>query len=73
MRRRLVSLVIRHTNLKKLVKNIIQKELKSEDTSNKFDSKIVTTEKEIIELSNKGYDCQQIGKNKWLMRKKLSK
>lgn len=37
-----------------------------------YDSRIVTTEEEIIELSNKGYDCQVIGENKWLMRKKIN-
>lgn len=63
---------IKDDDLKKLVKNIIHKELKSQGSSNKIDSKIVKTEKEIIELSNQGYDCQPIGNNKWLMRK-LSK
>jgi integrase len=64
---------IKTDDLKKLVKSIIIKELKLQISSNKFDSKIVTTEKEIIELSNQGYDCQPIGNNKWLMRRKISK
>ncbi|MHC1610713.1 MAG: hypothetical protein ACXQTW_03785 [Candidatus Methanospirareceae archaeon] len=37
-----------------------------------YDRRVVTTEEGIIELSNKGYDCQVIGENKWLMRKKLA-
>ena len=31
----------------------------------------IVSEKEIIQLSNQGYDCQMIGSGKWLMRKKL--
>ncbi|MGC8885472.1 MAG: hypothetical protein ACP5IJ_02940 [Candidatus Nanoarchaeia archaeon] len=30
-------------------------------------------ELEKVPLANQGYDCQQIGNKKWLMRKKLSK
>ncbi len=44
-------------------------ELKAEKAQAKADSKIVATEKEVIELSNQGYDCQPIGENKWLMRR----
>jgi integrase len=36
----------------------------------KYDVKIVTSEEEIIELAKQGYDCQQIGENKWLMKRK---
>jgi hypothetical protein len=46
--------------------------LKTNATQNQFESKIVKTEKELIELSNQGYECQQIGNNKWLMRRKIS-
>lgn len=59
---------IKIDDLKNIVKEIIIQELKTETTQNAFDSKIVTTEKEIIELSNQGCDCQSIGKSKWLMR-----
>jgi hypothetical protein len=38
----------------------------------KYDAKIVTSEEEIIELAKQGYDCQQIGKNKWLAKKKIT-
>lgn len=33
------------------------------------DAKIVTSEEEIVSLATKGYDCQPIGSNKWLMKK----
>jgi site-specific recombinase XerD len=65
--------LLKTNDIKKLVKEIVNKELKTKISISKFESKIVTTEKEIIELSNQGYDCQPIGKNKWLMRRKISK
>ena len=34
----------------------------------KYGVRIVTSEEEIIELAKLGYDCQQIGEGKWLMR-----
>ena len=37
-----------------------------------YKSVIVTTEDEVIKLANKGYDCQILGGNKWLMRRKLT-
>lgn len=58
-------------DIKRFIKSTIERELKSQISINKFESKIVTTEKELIELSNQGYDCQPIGENKWLMRKKI--
>jgi len=36
-----------------------------------YKSVVVKTEKELIHLSNKGYDCQNIGHNKWLMKRKV--
>jgi integrase len=42
---------------------------KAEMSQNNFESKMVSTEEEIIELSNQGYDCQPIGKDRWLMRR----
>ncbi|MHC1605295.1 MAG: hypothetical protein ACXQTP_04935 [Candidatus Methanofastidiosia archaeon] len=63
---------IKADNLKNVVKEIIVQELKTETIENEFDSKIVTAEKEIIELSNQGYNCQSIGTSKWLMRKRIS-
>jgi hypothetical protein len=32
----------------------------------------VTSEDEVIKLANKRYDCQILGENKWLMRRKLA-
>ena len=57
---------------KNLVKEILSKEVKTDTIQNQFESKIVKTEKELIELSNQGYECQQTGNNKWLMRRKIS-
>lgn len=37
----------------------------------KYESKIVTTERELITLSNLGWECQLIGQEKWLMRRKI--
>lgn len=37
-----------------------------------YKSVIVTTEDEVLKLANKGYDCQILGENKWLMRRKLA-
>jgi len=41
-----------------------------ENGNETYESKIVASEEELIRLSNKGYECQIIGTNKWLMRKK---
>ena len=37
-----------------------------------FESRIVSAESELIELSNKGWECQTIGQQKWLMRRSLN-
>jgi len=63
---------IKTDDLKNLVKEILSKEVKTDTMQNQFESKIVKTEKELIELSNQGYECQQIGNNKWLMKRKIS-
>ncbi|MFW6173993.1 MAG: tyrosine-type recombinase/integrase, partial [Elusimicrobiota bacterium] len=63
---------IKADNLKNVVKEIIVQELETETIENEFDSIIITTEKELIELSNQGYACQSIGTSKWLMRKRIS-
>lgn len=63
---------IKTDDLKNLVKEILSKEVKTDTRQKQFESKIVKTEKELIELSNQGYECQQIGNNKWLMRRKIS-
>ncbi|KXB01174.1 hypothetical protein AKJ45_02360 [candidate division MSBL1 archaeon SCGC-AAA261F19] len=38
-----------------------------------FKGKIVESEVEIIKFSNKGYDCQPLGNEKWLMKKEIDK
>lgn len=40
-----------------------------ENGNETYESKIVTSEEELIQLSNKGYECQIIGTNKWLLRR----
>ena len=37
-----------------------------------YKSVVVTNEDGVIKLANKGYDCQILGENKWLMRRKLA-
>ncbi len=37
-----------------------------------YESRIISSELEIIELSNQGWECQVIGNAKWLMRRKLN-
>lgn len=39
--------------------------------NNNFKSTIVENEEEIIKLSNKRYDCQPLGNEKWLMKKEI--
>jgi site-specific recombinase XerD len=57
--------------VQKLVMEILEKYIPNQDSREKYDSKIVHSEKEVIRLSNQGYDCQMISSDKWLMRKKL--
>lgn len=42
-----------------------------EENGNQYDSVIVQSEEEIIEYSNKGYNCQKIDDGRWLMRKEV--
>lgn len=58
-------------NLRRICREIILEVLK-ENNNEHYRSVIVSTEDEIIRFSNKGYDCQQIGANKWLMRRKIN-
>ena len=58
------------TKIKEIVFNVIKEygvifNGNTHSTSEeKYDVKIVTSEKEIIELAKQGYDCRQIGENK---------
>ena len=36
-----------------------------------YESRIVDSEEEVIRLTNRGYDCQMMGVNKWLMKRKI--
>ncbi len=68
---------LNETKIKEIVFNVIKEygiifNGTNHSTSNqKYDVKIVTSEEEIIELAKQGYDCQQIGENKWLMKKRI--
>lgn len=42
----------------------------SKNSREEYKSKIVNTRMEDVRLSNLGFDCQPIGNNEWLMRKK---
>jgi len=46
--------------------------LKNQAVSKQYESKIVSTEDEIIELSNLGHECQPLGNGKWLMKRKVN-
>ncbi|KXA93788.1 hypothetical protein AKJ66_01055 [candidate division MSBL1 archaeon SCGC-AAA259E22] len=43
-----------------------------EENGSRYDSVIFESEEEIIEHSNKGYDCEKIDEGKWLMRKEIN-
>jgi len=55
---------------KEVCKSVFR-ELQENNNDNRYKSKIVESEERIIELSSKGYECQPIGENKWLMRKEI--
>lgn len=57
--------------VQKIVNEIMEKKEVCQNSSEDYESRIVCSEKEIIQLSNRGYDCQFIGHGKWLMRKKV--
>ena len=57
--------------VQKIVDEIMEKKEVCQNSSENYESKIVCSETEIIQLSNLGYDCQFIGREKWLMRKKV--
>jgi len=46
-----------------------QKTLNEVNDNSKYESVIVETEEEIIEHSDKGFECQPLGNGKWLMKK----
>jgi len=44
--------------------------LEKEKINNNCDVKVVTSIEQVIALAKQGYDCQPIGENKWLMRRR---
>jgi hypothetical protein len=63
--------LVKTDDLKDVIKEVVREELKNQISAKKYESKIVSTEEEVIELSNLGYECQPLGNGKWLMRRKL--
>lgn len=61
---------VQSPEFKKVCNEIFQEILKN-NNNERYKSVIVTSEDEVVKLSNKGYDCQAIGQNKWLMKRKL--
>ncbi|MEA3457193.1 MAG: hypothetical protein U9R21_00770, partial [Candidatus Thermoplasmatota archaeon] len=47
------------------LKNVLLKD------ERQYESRIVDSEEEVIRLTNRGYDCQMMGVNKWLMKRKV--
>jgi len=56
--------------IRKMILKILEKNEIGRNSSEIYESKIVNTKEEVINLSNLGFDCQLIGNNEWLMRKK---
>lgn len=57
--------------VQEVISEVLEKSGVGQNSSEVYESKVVCSEKEIIQLSNLGYDCQFIGHEKWLMRKKV--
>ena len=49
----------------RILKNVLLKD------ERQYESRIVDSEEEVIRLTNRGYDCQLMGVNKWLMKRKI--
>ena len=54
--------------IKKLIKEVLQEEMIRLKQVVEHDSRIVSTEQEILEFSKLGYSCTALGNGKWLMR-----
>lgn len=57
--------------IQKIVMETLEKQILDQNSIKAYDSKIACCEKDVIRLSNQGYDCQLLDSGKWLMRKKL--
>ena len=47
-----------------ILKNVLLKD------ERQYESRIVDSEEEVIRLTNRSYDCQLMGVNTWLMKRK---
>ncbi|MEA2055783.1 MAG: site-specific integrase [Candidatus Thermoplasmatota archaeon] len=57
-------------SVQKMILEALEKNGVGQNSSEVYESKIVNSKEEVINLSNLGYDCQSIGNREWLMRKK---
>ncbi|MCW1296716.1 MAG: site-specific integrase [Candidatus Parvarchaeota archaeon] len=64
--------LIKTDDLKKIIREVVSQELKNQLMSKQYESKVVSSEEEVVELSNLGYECQPLGNGKWLMRRKIT-
>ena len=49
----------------RILKNVLLKD------ERQYESRIVDSEEGVIRLTNRSYDCQLMGVNKWLMKRKI--
>jgi len=66
-----INTLLSTETVQKMILDILEKHGVGQNSSETYESKIVTSEKQIIELSNQGYECQTLGNKKWLMRKNI--
>lgn len=57
--------------VKKIISDLLEETGISKKQLEEYESRIVNNKEEVIRLSNLGFDCQPIGKEEWLMRKKI--
>lgn len=55
--------------IEELERKIEELSKKKNELQPKYDAKIASSEEEVLELAKLGYDCQPIGKGKWLMKR----
>jgi len=58
-------------SVQEMILDALEKNRRGQNSSEIYESKIVSSKEEVINLSNLGYDCQPIGNCEWLMRKKV--
>lgn len=62
---------IKTDDLRKIIKEVVNEELKNQASRKQYESKIVSTGEDVIELTNLGYECQPLGNGEWLMKRKI--